>query len=65
MQWKSIGVAKPLVDRIKQIYPMLGYKSVADFVDHAVRDYVLLKEMEYERILDKKVEERMNETVVQ
>lgn len=65
VEWKNIPIAKPLVERIKAIIPLLGIKSVADFCDMSVRRQLILSESEYERILDKKVEERMNETVVQ
>jgi len=63
-QWKNIPIAEPLLARIRKIYLELGYSSLAGFIDDCIRHYLPIAELQHERNLDKKVEERMEETVI-
>ena len=46
MQYKSISIPKPLVDRIDKIHILLGYRSRAEFVCAAIRPFIVRKELE-------------------
>jgi len=64
MEYKQVGLPKVLHDRFLKIQPILGYRTFSEFVVSKIRDALVLEEVRAENILDEKVEERMNETVV-
>ena len=46
--WKSISITEQLFIRCQEMPKWFGFKSVADFVDHAVREELKRRELDIE-----------------
>ena len=48
MQYKNVGIPKPLADRFDKIRRYYGYRSFSEFVNSLVRDGLQLLETKHE-----------------
>jgi len=64
MKYKTVGIPKVLFERFLHIQPMLGYRNFSEFVVNTIRRQLNVDELTADRLIDKKVEERMEETVI-
>jgi len=64
MEYKQVGIPKVFYERFLKFQPVLGFRTFSEFIVDAVRKEISLAEIRADGILDQKVEERMNKTVV-
>lgn len=50
MDWWRTAIPRALAARIKNIYAILGYKSMSDFVQKAVMDKLPREESRYDEV---------------
>lgn len=50
MEWANVNIPKSQVQRIKRVKALLGYSSVNQFVQEAVRIFLVTKEGEYDAV---------------
>lgn len=61
MEYKQVGIPKPIFDRFEKIRSVLSYRTFSEFVVGAVRDHLNSIEWKAEKIQDEIEKARLEE----